>query len=213
MCTRFYTKPTDELAPIIRKASDSPLAKRIKENLSRPVTLLGEIRPTDIAAVLAPDKSGNPDVFPMIWGFTAEGLSAPIVNARLETAAVKPMFRDSWSCRRCIIPASNYFEWEHYTTPGGKSKAGDKYAIKPKGSDTTYLAGLYRFEIRQGLRIPVFTVLTKEPTEQLRRIHDRMPLILPECAVNEWIRQDSDPAEIAKLAVGDIVLEKADKPI
>ncbi len=210
MCTRFYTRPTGELAPIIREALDSPLAKRIREKLSRPFTLLGEIRPTDVAAVLAPDKNGRPAVFPMIWGFSADGLSAPIVNARIETAAVKPMFRDSWSCRRCIIPASNYFEWEHYTTPNGKSKAGDKFAIKPKGSDMTYLAGLYRFEMRQGLRLPVFTVLTKEPTEQLRRIHDRMPLMLPESAVDQWIRQDSDPADTARLAVCEVVLEKAD---
>ena len=69
----------------------------------------------------------------------------------------------------------------------------------------TWLAGLYRIE--DGL--PVFTVLTKEPTDELRRIHDRMPLILPQDLIDDWIRPDTNPKDLLQYAVSDLVVEKA----
>ena len=99
----------------------------------------GEIRPTDIVPVLAPDKGGNAAVYPMQWGFrlpAGNGQRAGqakkgmlLVNARVETAAEKVTFRDAWASRRCIVPASWYFEWEHFTDESGRKKTGQKYAI------------------------------------------------------------------------------------
>jgi putative SOS response-associated peptidase YedK len=57
----------------------------------------------------------------------------------------------------------------------------------------TYLAGLYRIEEERGLRYPVFTVLTKEPGEILSKIHNRMPVILPEDAIDDWIKAGCRP--------------------
>ncbi|MBQ7429382.1 MAG: SOS response-associated peptidase family protein [Butyrivibrio sp.] len=68
-----------------------------------------------------------------------------------------------------------YFEWEHFKSADGKVKTGDKYAIQPRDCTVTWLCGLYRIE--DGY--PVFVVLTKEPTAELSKIHDRMPLMLP----------------------------------
>ena len=97
------------------------------------------------------------------------------------------------SRHRCIIPSSYYFEWEHYES-NGKIKTGDKYAIQPRGSNVTWLAGLYRLqEAESGFRFPVFTVLTREPTEDMKKIHDRMPMILPEHILNEWICPSTKP--------------------
>ena len=209
MCTRFFTKLIPELVMLVEAAKRSWLWVPMQQQLDRPMTLLGEIRPTDGAAVLAPNKDGKCSVYPMIWGFRIDGKPSPVINARIETAAAKPLFREPWACRRCIIPAVNYFEWQHLDTPGGK-KTGDKFAIKPAGSALTYLAGLYRFEERQGLRYPVFTVLTKEPTEQLRTIHDRMPVMLPASAVNSWLDPAGDPQEISKLALTEMEIRKAE---
>lgn len=69
----------------------------------------------------------------------------------------------------------------------------------------TWLAGLYRLE--DGL--PAFTVLTKEPTEELRRIHDRMPLVLPKEKIDAWIDPQSKPKDILQYGINDMVIEKA----
>ena len=123
----------------------------------------------------------------------------------METAAEKPTFRDAWKSHRCIVPASWYFEWAHLKSPDGKEKTGDKYLIQPAGSSLTWLCGLYRFEGEY----PVFTILTREPSEELAQIHDRMPLILPKEQIDEWIRPNAKPVKLLAFALTDMVMEKA----
>lgn len=127
------------------------------------------------------------------------------MNARAETAASKPTFRESWERRRCIVPASWYFEWEHLKGNDGRTKTGDKYMIQPKGSEMTWLCGLYRIE--EGL--PVFVVLTREPGEEIRFIHDRIPLILSKERIDDWIRPDGKPEELLSFALTEMMFEKA----
>lgn len=209
MCTRFYVEPA-YYAPIITRAQKLKLADDMMRHLSKPLTMSGEMRPTDVAAVLAPNKEGNVSVFPMIWGFSHEATDAPIVNCRLETASQKEMWKDSWYRRRCVIPCSWYFEWEHFRSPDGKrSKVGDKYLIQPKGAESTLRAGLYRIEERNGVNCPVFAVITRDATEELRSIHDRMPVILSKEDIEGWIKPNGNPAEICKRALTDVVMEKA----
>ena len=168
--------------------------------------MTGEIRPTDMAAVIAPNKRGERSVFPMLWGFYEESLHKPLVNCRVETARIKSLWSESWKKRRCVIPASYYFEWKHYADSNGKVKTGEKYAIQPRGSDVTYLAGLYRIEESRDLKYPVFAVLTRAPTDNLREIHDRMPVILPESAIDEWIDPDGEPSKIVGKAITELVI-------
>ena len=78
--------------------------------------------------------------------------------------------------------------------------------FQPKGASVTYLAGLYRIE--EGL--PVFTVLTRDPTPELARIHDRMPLIFPKELIKEWIRPETKPEEILPYALTDMMMEKVE---
>ena len=61
------------------------------------------------------------------------------------------------------------------------------------------------------MKYPVFAVLTRAPTEELRKIHDRMPLILPESAIDEWISPDGDANRLINKAVTELVIEKAEK--
>ena len=89
--------------------------------------------------------------------------------------------------------------------PNGKKETGAKYLIQPKGDHVTWLCGLYRFE--DGL--PHFVVLTRPPSEEISFIHDRMPLMLREKDVDEWISPDAKPDEIAYRAVTDLHYEKA----
>ena len=155
--------------------------------------------------VIATSKAGKETVFPMVWGFTIPRTKNPVVNARVETAKDRDLFRDSWKLRRCVIPCSWYFEWEHLHGSDGKTRTGDKYMIHPKDSAMTWLCGLYRIE--EGL--PVFVVLTREPSEEIRFIHDRMPLILPERYIADWIRPDTRPGDLLGEVLTDMAFEKA----
>ena len=193
---------------MLRQYADIAARSRIREqflrNVAKPLQYRGEIRPADIVPVIATSKRGNKACFPMQWGFNMERRSL-LPNARLETAGVKPLFQGAWKAHRCVIPASWYYEWEHFLRPNGKKETGDKYLIQPKGDRITWLCGLYRFE--DGL--PHFVVLTRPPSEEVSFIHDRMPLMLREKDVDEWISPDAKPDEIAYRAVTDLHFEKA----
>lgn len=180
----------------------SPLVKKWYRTTG--ITTYGEIRPTNVVPVIASNRSGAKAVFPMRWGFTGRAL---LMNARTETAPVKAAFKDAWLSHRCIVPASWYYEWEHLIGNDGRRRTGDKYLIQPKGSAMTWLCGLYRIE--EGL--PVFVVLTREPGEEIRFIHDRMPLIMPGDCVDEWIRPGANPEQLVDFALTDMVYEKVDR--
>ncbi len=219
MCTRFYAD-MKSLSGYISEAQKLRLAKIIMNTMSRPAVMSGEIRPTDMAAVIAPNKQGEPAVFPMIWGFTPRASSKPVINCRIETADQKELWKDSWHRRRCIIPASWYYEWgilpsetDNRSIVQQQKLKKTKFAIQPKGSEITYLAGLYRFEEHKGNQIPVFAVITREPVAPVSMIHDRMPLILSKESVEEWVRPDGDPAGVVKRALTDLAMEPAkDEP-
>ena len=199
MCCRYWTDESPELRPIVEEMNRSPLMRKWQDKAK--VKSYGEIFPTDVVPVIAPNRSGLRTVYPMKWGYSGKSL---LMNARSETAAEKPTFRDDWARHRCIVPASWYFEWEHYPGSDGKKHTGDKYMIHPKDSAVTWLCGLYRIE--NGL--PVFVILTREPGETIRFLHDRMPLIMPDELVTEWIRPDRKAEELLPRALTDLDFEK-----
>ena len=200
MCGRYYLENTIEMVPFIEKLMSSPLVQ--KWNDTTAIKTSGEIAPTDVVPVIAPNRSGNRSVFPMKWGYNGKTL---LINARVETASEKPTFRDDWRSHRCIIPASYYFEWEHLKANDGRTKTGDKYLIQPQNSSMTWLCGLYRFENE----LPHFVILTRDAAGPIRFIHDRMPLIMPEDKINEWIKPDADPDVLVDLALSDMMSRQA----
>ena len=211
MCCRYYMETPPELRPYIEAANRSSLKDRLVSKLARPLVTEGEVRPTDLVPVIAPSsKSQEPTVFPMVWGFTIPRRQTSLFNARVESATEKPTFKESWEKRRCIVPASWYYEWEHLINAStGKSKTGDKYMIQAKGSNVIYLAGLYRLEEIAGIQVPVFTILTREPSDEIRFIHDRMPVMLPKEYIREWVNPNGKPEEIIRAAQTEMVFEVA----
>jgi len=201
MCCRYWADESPEIREIVEEMNKSPLVEKWHKTTG--ITTYGEIRPTNVVPVIASNRSGEKSVFPMKWGYTGRTL---LMNARTETAPEKATFRDAWASHRCIVPASWYFEWEHILGNDGKKRTGDKYLIQPKGSSMTWLCGLYRIE--DGL--PVFVILTREPGEEIRFIHDRMPLIMPGDCVDEWIRPDAKPEELVDAALTEMVYEKVE---
>lgn len=204
MCVQYVLDRTsEELDDIIAMALSTKTAEKFMLAVN-PMKRQGVIKPADVAPVIAPAPSGRPSVFAMKWGYQVPGKTSLLLNARSETAKTKPTFREDWSKHRCIIPASYYYEWEHLTDPAGRKKTGDRYILQPIGHNITWLCGLYRIE--NGL--PYFVVLTREPGENIRFIHDRMPMILPKERIREWTDPDSDPEIVKEYALTDMVAEK-----
>lgn len=167
MCGRYWIDPEDnaELAQIIAEMQHCESVKTV-----------GEIFPGDSVPVLCRSRAGNVRPFGMEWGYRMDG-GKRLINARSETAAEKPMFRESMVNRRCILPMNAYFEWE--ARPEGRQK----YRIAPQGEGLCYLAGLYRFEGRN----PVCTVLTTAAAPDIAFIHHRMPVILSSGETEAWL--------------------------
>ena len=190
-----------ELRPFVDAARRSPLTEKMITKLARPLITSGEVKPTDICVTVAPDKNGRRTAFPMVWGFT--GKSSYLFNARMESAGEKPLWKESLERRRCIVPASWYYEWGHLFSPEGKKK----YMIQPKGATRIFMAGIYRIE--EG--IPHFAILTREPGEELRFIHDRMPVVLGPESAAEWIKPSLSAQQvqgITRRSITDMVFEK-----
>lgn len=205
MCCRYFFKNYDkDLGPLAEKAAGSPLIQRFRSVHPAPLVQDGEVFPGDLVPVVASNRQKIISVFPMLWGFSVAGRSAKIVNARVETAAEKPSFRDAWRNHRCIIPASWYYEWQKLPEEQGSVKI--KYAIRPKDSSITCLCGLYRLE--NGL--PTFVILTAAASEDLAHIHDRMPLILPKSAVRAWIHPETEPEKLLSMAISEMTATPTD---
>lgn len=123
MCGRYYIAEDDQ-AEELRQIIDSI---NRKYNGDGAVKTSGEIFPSETVPVIATSKAQKIMPFAMEWGYsTADGNR--LINARSETAAQKPTFMDGMLHRRCIIPASWYFEWNR--SEKGKPKYADCSSVE-----------------------------------------------------------------------------------
>ena len=201
MCGRVYMAPANpELRELVREMNRSRLAERFRKDDQDLPFPEGEVFPSSVLPVLAVNRNGEQRVFPMKWGFT-QPRGRLLINARVETAAEKPTFREAWQRHRCVIPASGYFEWEH----DEKKKPGQKYALLPEDPGLIWLAGLYRMEED----LPVFVILTRPADSSLAWMHDRMPVMLAWEEARGWIRPEADPTPLADRCIRTMAWEKA----
>jgi len=184
MCGRFFSILTnDDLARVFGVRTGLNLQPRYN------------IAPTQTVLTLRADAAAALAAVPMRWGLVPGWAKAigttPLFNARIETAAEKPSFRTAWKARRCVVPASGWFEW--MKTQGGGKQA---LAIRPADDAPLAFAGLW--EVWQGGTTPAtageghwlesVTLLT-EPARgaALSAVHERMPVLVAPAAVPAWI--------------------------
>lgn len=109
-------------------------------------------------------------------------IGAKMINARIESIAEKPAFKQAFQKRRCLVPFDGYYEW--MKTPEGKIP----YRIKLTNTDIFSMAGLYEtWRNPEGKFIHSFTIITKEAEPIIAHLHDRMPLILLPEQESLWI--------------------------
>lgn len=135
----------------------------------------------------------------MRWGFIPAWAKDPgampmLNNARGETVAEKPMFRQAFRRRRCLIPASGFYEWK--AVPGQKSK--QPFYISLKDGNPMSFAGLWESSrAEDGSRVDTCTIITTEANEVLQPIHHRMPVVLERKDWDTWL--SPEPVEDARL--------------
>ena len=121
-----------------------------------------------------------------------------LINARAETAAVKPSFRSAYSRRRCLVPADGFYEW------GREGEVRQPWLIAPRDRGIVTFAGLWErwrvpegvvlrgslSERRAGDIVETFTTLTTEANATMQALHHRMPVILAHEAGGQWLAGD-----------------------
>jgi putative SOS response-associated peptidase YedK len=147
------------------------------------------IAPTDTIDVVKPADDGTNRVVPMRWGFIPSWWKKTIkdvpatFNARAETILDKPMFRDAFTRRRCIIPASGYYEWQKM--PDGRQP----HFISAADGTVLSIAGLWERWTNPATGEPVMscTMIVTDANALLRPIHDRMPVLVEPADFEVWL--------------------------
>ena len=158
------------------------------------------VAPTQAAWTLVADAAGA-RAEPMRWGLVPGWaqdlkLGASMINARLETVAVKPAFRNAWKARRCLVPASGYYEWRE---EGG---AKQPYYIHDGGGTVLMFAGLWeRWKSPAGEWVHSVAIVTCAALDPMRQLHDRTPLMLPPAVLRDWLHGTPEMAAAIALAV------------
>ena len=134
----------------------------------------------------------------MRWGLVPswskdETIGNRLINARAETVREKPSFRTAFKRRRCLVPATGYFEWKELpeSLPTKKIKVPMYFTVR--GGEPFSFAGLWdSWERFDGKRILSFTIITTEPNALAAVIHNRMPVILRRQDESVWLNGNED---------------------
>jgi putative SOS response-associated peptidase YedK len=175
MCGRF-----------VRRRSSSTLADAFKvEHVSDDLQPSFNVAPThNVAVVLNHDTR---QLVSMRWGLIPSWASdltigSKLINARAETLTQKTAFKNAFRNRRCLVVADGFYEWH--------KQNGTKIPllIQLKSEHPFGFAGLYEtWTSPSGESVSTCTIITTEPNEMVRPIHDRMPVILPRSVEDFWL--------------------------
>lgn len=122
------------------------------------------------------------------------------INARAETVATQPAFRDAFRKRRCLVPANGFYEWQKSMKAGREVKL--PHYIRRKDGRPMALAGLWeRRAGPDGEVIESFTIITTDANELVSPFHNRMPAILRPEDYDVWLRPDSKGEQLKSLLV------------
>jgi putative SOS response-associated peptidase YedK len=158
-----------------KKARDHARLMTVREKMEDPRPETWNLAPSTLSLVLRAERPGLSSVW-LSWGFqSSTTTTVKPINARIETAACKSLFREAWKTRRCVIPADGWYEWQQ--TRNGKQP----YYFYQKNGEPLFFAGLWTGES--------FAILTTAAEGDLARIHDRRPVALGVERGREWIEQ------------------------
>ena len=149
------------------------------------------IAPTQSVAALRVAEEGRRTLVMLHWGLVPHwakerAIGNRMINVRSETLAEKPSYREAFRRRRCLVLADGWYEWQ--PAPGGKQP----WFVRLRDPRPIAFAGLWEKwkDPAGGELLESCTIVTCDASESIRRIHDRMPVVLPEQSWDRWM----DPA-------------------
>lgn len=165
MCGRYSLFTGPEYAELME------LLRQVEEQNRGEAFKTGEIFPTNKVPVLF----GAQEAGLSVWGFPHFKGSGVIINARAETAPQKRMFQKPLLTQRCVVPSTGFYEW--------KKPEKQKYWFTLPQSSVLYMAGFYN--VFEGEKR--FVILTTEGNASIADVHHRMPVVLPQAHLADWI--------------------------
>jgi len=144
-------------------------------------------------------RDGKRYLVEQLWGLVPHWAKDPsignkLINARGETVNQKPSFRNAFKSRRCLIPASGFYEWKKE----GRLKV--PYYVRLKSGSTFGLAGLHEtWTSKSGEELRTCTIITTGANALMEPIHDRMPVIIPQDRQDQWLDTAVMPDEVLGL--------------
>lgn len=158
------------------------VVQEVSDRLGMGNTAKGEVFPAKFAPVIYQEE-GKKILAPMKWSF-GEYYGRPIINSRAETIIDKPIFRNSFQERRCLVPANAYYEWKKET--GIKEKI--KFEISINQTELFFMAGIYNsFKDRNGISYTGYSIITTAANQATAYVHHRMPVIIEPGSENLWL--------------------------
>lgn len=177
MCGRYFLNASaDQLAQ-----SFAPLQNRVR------LQARYNIAPTQPVPVIF-EQSGRRELSFMRWGLVPSWSKSietrfHLFNARLETLNEKPAFKAAYRYRRCILPASGFYEWRQEGQSGKQP-----YAIRPNDQQPLWLAGIWEhWQTAEGSELQSCCIITTAADTRMRELHERMPLMLKHSATEAWL--------------------------
>jgi len=165
------------------------------------------VAPTQPVATVRLAAGGKRELVFMRWGLVPSwandaSIGSRMINARAETVAQKPAFRDAFRHRRCLVPADGFYEWRE------EEGRRQPFRIGMKGGGAFAFAGLWErwtakapapaLGLAAGESVETVTIVTTEANDKLRPIHERMPVILPPADYAAWLDVEACPPERAR---------------
>jgi len=155
------------------------------------------IAPTQEAPVIRPGRPNERELALLRWGLIPpwskdSTIGARMINARAETVAEKPAFRNAFRRRRCLVPADGYYEW--------RTEAGRKqpYLLRVESGEPFAMAGLWeQWRSPEGTIAETYAIVTTGAAGAAKLLHDRMPVILHPRDYDSWLH-GSEPGGLLR---------------
>jgi len=207
MCGRFVaTTAPQQLALLFDAQLDDPFAEHFSPNYNvAPTTQILMLRSrTDDGAVHRTLSRAHWGLLPA-WS-KDRSRAASMINARRETLTEKPSFRPLLAAHRCVVPVDGYYEWRTVGVDPSVKQPKQPYFIRATNGRPLPLAGLWTTwndPARDGAPVESCALITTTPNERLAAIHDRMPCLLDDDDIDEWLSAPVAPLELLHTAPND----------